>query len=295
MKCSLHQAKRAFTLVELLVIIAIIAIQAALLLPVLAKGRERSKRTACQGNEREMGVGSQLYSDDDAQAALSGTCNFSDNDLNWLYPAYVPNLKTFICPSTDHSVSNDPTPLSDNAYTPADESGISYGERLHGGPSFIPQLQTIAEEAPGYNPGARTGTGSSYQVVGFLDGTNVPQAGGADIRKTQKTIPSYRYQNICIYSIAMSRKRFKTFAFDFRGQAGSFSSILLIADAAGAVSSGGYTSSPNYPNSLDNHGSDGGNVLYCDGHAAWVTQASYPQMWALGTDQPSYSATWFPN
>jgi prepilin-type N-terminal cleavage/methylation domain-containing protein/prepilin-type processing-associated H-X9-DG protein len=294
MNMNLPRARLAFTLIELLVVIAIIAIQAALLLPVLAKGKERSRRTACRDNERQTGIGSQLYADEDPQGALTGTCNFTDNDLNWLYPAYVPNLKTFNCPSTQDSISNDPTPLANNSYSPPDNTGMPYMDRLHGNPMFIPQLQTIAEGGATYNVSAKSGPGSSYEVCGFFGGANAPSGGPANVRKTQNSIPSFRYQNICIYTIATSRKQSETFAFDLRGQSAAPSATLLLMDADDAVKFGAYTSNPNYPDSIDNHGSDGGNVLYCDGHAAWLPQPAYPQMWALGTDESTYNVSWFP-
>ncbi len=60
----MNRKDKFFTLIELLIVIAIIAILAALLLPALSKARERAHGNACRGNLRQSSACAMLYSSD---------------------------------------------------------------------------------------------------------------------------------------------------------------------------------------------------------------------------------------
>ena len=73
--------KPKFTLIELLVVVAVITILAAILLPALAKAKERAKRVACMNQQKQMMM-TQIVFADDNNGVMAGRWNW-DSATVW--------------------------------------------------------------------------------------------------------------------------------------------------------------------------------------------------------------------
>lgn len=90
---------RAFTLIEMLVVIAIISILAGMLLPALAAARERGRQAKCKNNLYNIGKAAYLYTEVNGEFWPFYDSVAPSDSLALLYPDLLPTASIFECPS----------------------------------------------------------------------------------------------------------------------------------------------------------------------------------------------------
>jgi len=94
---------KGFTLVELMVVMGIVMVLAALLLPTFTKAREKANRTVCASNIRQILMALSLYAEEN-----HGRYPPNDDDVTAnlivngesIFPEYISDLNLFGCPSS---------------------------------------------------------------------------------------------------------------------------------------------------------------------------------------------------
>jgi len=118
-----HAVKRGFTLIEVLTVLAITSMLAAMLLPTFSRARESGRRASCASNMRQIGMAMQMYADDNDEVYSSGGTENFEPIVHPIVPfiqywcwwgelifPYTKSDQVFHCPSArDIRVPDDPS------------------------------------------------------------------------------------------------------------------------------------------------------------------------------------------
>ncbi len=169
------QFSRAFTLIEMLVVIAIIAILIAMLYPAVSGMQERGKITQDMNNLRQVGLAAQMYLNDNDGAFFLPT----ENWMQKLHPKYLGSWKVFQSPFDKRNTSEI------DASAP-----ISYGLNVnaHGTATSDPLLSDKITNSSVFilfaptQPFTKIGTGTDVNVFKTNAGSGGANAGGTHNR-----------------------------------------------------------------------------------------------------------------
>jgi len=182
------QTSRAFSLIESLTVMGILAILATLLLAALVKAKGDSKRTACMSNVKQLTLGMLAFAHDNDEILPS------TNDVQAVYwqfmgahvdltrPLWDTAAKLFHCPAGTRRMRVNSSPWWTNSY---DFNGWNKAAGMSGNsPSIagksissiksVDKAVLIAEHtafvAQSWHPARSDSHVNALNVVGFLDG-----------------------------------------------------------------------------------------------------------------------------
>ncbi|MGC3961674.1 MAG: prepilin-type N-terminal cleavage/methylation domain-containing protein [Verrucomicrobiota bacterium] len=144
----------AFSLVELLVTISVIAVLAALLLPAAAKAKEKSRVTQCAGNLRQWGLAFRMYADDNADflprrgqgVQVLFQIDRAEDWFNALPPYFrLPAFQQLVIASNKPLARSQSVFICPTAIDPGETYFLPYGMNMNLSPWFLPRATKFSE------------------------------------------------------------------------------------------------------------------------------------------------------
>lgn len=262
MKLSVvRRSRQAFTLIELLVVIAIIAILAAILFPVFAQARAKARQASCLSNQKQLGLGFMMYSEDYDNTLPITMDNQSYIFVKRLDP-YLKNKQIMRCPSSSFS-----------------EGAIQHKQGANGGGNYMTNPDSACV---GFGPSTRGKAGFFDDVYSPLDYDVNPSfslggddGGYVDCDTNGDGVWSYRrmrgLDNAQITSAAKA--------------------VLMIDFPPASFLWPGSPGDPSFwgGSGFKGRHNNGSNVIHADGHAKWY---NYTVLYPGGVEDDGSSTKW---
>ncbi|MGO8673169.1 MAG: type II secretion system protein [Capsulimonadaceae bacterium] len=162
---------KGFTLAELLVVVAIVAILATVLFPVFTQARDKAAEKSCLSNLSALGLGFVQYTQDNDLHMPNGWSGYGGG-AGWasqIYP-YIKNTKVYLCPSDPVNAD-----LNVFAWTAADANYVSPTSYCYNSQFVIPNALPPAvptADATSYTLAAATSPANTVVLCEVANSTN---------------------------------------------------------------------------------------------------------------------------
>ena len=259
---------RAFTLIEVLVVVAIIALLVSILLPSLRQARQVARRTMCNTNMHDLGISLNTYAQENegyfpptpylgSTPTSGGPWGPADDNLFILwYRKYARNIQSFSCPATTYRVRQ---PERIEKVAAVNGFGVQITTAgVVGRNDFEHIAQMVSNK----------GFGTSYEYNGWYNRGDENPVVNWYFAKPANWKPSGWNGDKLLSTKVLKPAPSRTFIMHDADESG---------DVLGAPPSG---ADNNYPEPWDNHGAKGMNILFVDAHAELVLRDRVDNVWA---------------